>query len=89
MNEKSGVLHVQWQIQDFPGGANPRWGSITPHNFCQKLYENEKNWTEMEGTRDACPLDPLLISLHTYSMYIGAEILYGNICTLQYHYLKS
>ena len=40
------LRELQWWIQDLLGGANPR-GASTYYfaKICQKLHENEENWT--------------------------------------------
>ena len=42
MNEKSGVLYVQWQIQDFPVVANPRWGLLLGIIFAKNCMKIKK-----------------------------------------------
>ena len=46
MNEKSGVLHVQWQIQDFPGGL--LLGIIFAKN-CMKIKK-----LDIDGRHEGC-----------------------------------
>ena len=44
---------TQWRIHDFPWGANPRGTAHQPiiwQNFCWRLHENERIWTE-RGSR--------------------------------------
>ena len=46
----------QWPNQDFPEREpTPDWGHIIWYNVWQKLYENEKNWTEGGGLLPPLP----------------------------------
>ena len=44
---------IKWRIQDFPDrGLRPLSLGQKPNilqDFCQKLHENERNWTQREG----------------------------------------
>ena len=48
------LIIIQWRIQDFPdgGGRQPLNLDQKPticKDFCQKLHENERNWTKGGG----------------------------------------
>ena len=60
----------QWRIQDFPDGRE------SANIFCQKLHQNERNWTE-SGGGGGTPLDP--------SMYMEVFILHQLRLTRVFH----
>ena len=63
----------QWRIQDVPGTVRQ---PIIWQDFCRKLLENERNWTEMGG--ECVPSAPLKSWLH-----VDSKILHENSSSLK------
>ena len=53
----------QWRIQDFPEGCQPQRVCANLFyliNVCQRLHENERNWTEGRGMRQVATPPPTI-----------------------------
>ena len=69
----------QWRIQDFPDGGRQllRRGRkpIIWHYFCQKLHENERNWTERGHASLVSQLDPPMLGSPNYTIMYQVNVL--------------
>ena len=54
-------MDIQWRIQNYPDGGRQRLNlgqkPIIWQDFCRKLHENERNWTERGGGMSLPPFE--------------------------------